>query len=181
MMTLRISNGARTLVGLFSLIAASSLAAQSLPMPNTKPAPGNEIRPAPPHQMVYRPEVYYQLECGGCHLGDGEGKRNNDIPRMKNFVGHFLSVEGGREFLVQVPGSAYSSFADDQLAELINWIITDGIAGTSKPETFTPYTAEEVATLRAQPLGKVEETRDVLLDRMRAKDIAIHDGLKDRP
>lgn len=181
MITLRISAGARALVGLFSLIAAGSLAAQSLPQPDTQPAPGNEVRPAPPHQMVYQPEVYYRLECGGCHLEQGEGERKNDIPRMKDFVGHFLSVEGGREFLVQVPGSAYSSFADDQLAELINWIITDGIAGASEPEEFAPYTAIEVAALRARPLAKVEATRDVLLDRMRAKDIAIHDGLEDRP
>ena len=49
-----------------------------------------------------RARVDYMLNCQGCHLPDGDGA--GDVPRMKNFVGNFLKVPGGRAFLVQVPG-----------------------------------------------------------------------------
>ena len=100
---------------------------------------------------------------------------------MQGFVGHFLEVEGGRDFLVRVPGVAQSSFTDAQLADVLNWILTGGIAGASTPADFTPYTADEVGRLRARPLMRIDAERDALLERMRALEIAITDGLAGRP
>ena len=100
---------------------------------------------------------------------------------MKDFVGHFLEVEGGREFLVRVPGVSLSGFTDAQLAALMNWMLTSDIAGDSTPTDFQPYSATEVAALRAKPLEQIDATRDVLLQRMRDQQIAVRDGLEDRP
>ena len=47
----------------------------------------------------------YMLNCQGCHAVD-DGRGLNDIPAMADFVGKFLTVDGGRAYLVQVPGSA---------------------------------------------------------------------------
>jgi len=162
-------------------LVVGAACAQSLPGPHNRPAPGNETQATTPRDAGYRPRVNYQLECSGCHRVDGQGSRANDVPRMKNFVGHFLEVEGGREFLVRVPGVSQSSFTDAQLAALMNWMLTSPIAGDSTPDDFVPYTADEVAGLRARPLDAIDATRDVLLQRMRDRQIAIRDGLDDRP
>ncbi len=58
----------------------------------------------------------YMLNCQGCHATDGRGL--NDIPTMADFVGNFLSVDGGRAYLVQVPGSANSLLSDQDLANV---------------------------------------------------------------
>ena len=65
--------------------------------------------------------------------------------------------------------------------DLMNWMLTSDIAGDSTPAHFKPYSAQEVAGLRAKPLDQIDTTRDVLLQRMRDRQIAIRDGLEDRP
>lgn len=163
------------------VLVAGVVRAQSLPGPHNRPAPGNATPAVTPREAGYRPRVNFQLECSGCHLADGAGSRANDVPRMKDFVGHFLEVEGGREFLVRVPGVAQSSYTDAQLAALLNWILTGGMAGESTPETFRPYTAAEVGRLRGDPLDQIDPVRNALLERMRQRGIAIEDGLAGRP
>jgi hypothetical protein len=172
---------AAALVLVASLLPVGMAVAQSLPGPDNRPAPGNEVPAVKPRDAGYRPQVNYQLQCSGCHHVDGEGSRKNDVPRMKNFVGHFLEVDGGREFLIRVPGVSLSSFTDAQLADLMNWMLTSDIAGDSTPTDFQPYSTKEVAALRAKPLEQIHATRDVLLQRMRDQHIAIRDGLGDRP
>jgi len=172
---------ARTTLAAGALLVAAAVCAQSLPGPNNRPAPGNENLAATARDANYQPQVNYQLECSGCHLVDGEGARANDVPRMKGFVGHFLDVEGGREFLARVPGVSQSSFTDAQLAALLNWVLTGGMAGASAPHDFKPYSASEVGRLRAEPLKEIAGARNALLERMRDKDIAIEDGLAGRP
>ena len=99
----------------------------------------------------------YMINCQGCHLHDGSGMVGS-VPSFKNYVGKFLSVKGGREFLVQVPGSANSSLSDRELAELLNWILK-----TMSPEqignNFKPYSEKEVQGLRKQLLVEVDTTR----------------------
>jgi hypothetical protein len=63
----------------------------------------------------------------------------------------------------------------------MNWMLTSDIAGDSTPTDFQPYSATEVAALRAKPLEQIDATRDVLLQRMRDQQIAVRDGLEDRP
>ena len=38
----------------------------------------------------------YMLNCQGCHAVDGRGL--NDIPTMADFVGKFLTVDGGTTY-----------------------------------------------------------------------------------
>ena len=110
-----------------------------------------------------RARVNYMLNCQGCHLPDGDGV--GDIPRMKGFVGNFFRVPGGREFVVQVPGSANAALDDDALAELLNWMLVE-ISANELPENFAPYTAEEVGRHRAQPLSDVNAVRTQLIQRI---------------
>ena len=107
-----------------------------------------------------RARIDYMLNCQGCHLPDGEGA--GDVPRMKGFIGNFLKVPGGREFLVQVPGSANAPLDNQRLAELLNWMLGE-ISRDQLPADFRPFSAAEVGTYRAMPLHDVLETRTRLI------------------
>ena len=107
-----------------------------------------------------RAHYNYQMFCQGCHTPDGVGA--NAVPRMKDQVGYFLETTKGREYLVRVPGSATSALDDEQLAEVLNWIVQE-FAGDSADESYEPYTSPEVARLRQQPLNEVEQYRTQLL------------------
>ena len=148
--------------------------ARVIPDATQKPAPGNEAEQIPLRHAGYSPSVNYQLQCLGCHLTDGEGSPRNEIPQMTGFVGNFLKVEGGRAFLVQVPGSSQSALNNQQLADLLNWILRDeGIAGGSSPEDFRPYTGEEVEAYRNVKIKDLPGLRKSLIDRMKALGIQI--------
>lgn len=65
--------------------------------------------------------------------------------------------------MVRVPGSALSTLNDAELAEVLNWSI-DSFAGDSLPPGgYTPYTAEEVAIFRKEPLQEIENHRASVL------------------
>ncbi len=93
-----------------------------------------------------RASANYMLYCQGCHLADATGLQN-EVPRIKDFVAYFLHSPAGRDFLIQVPGVATSSLADDQLAELMNWLVVT-YSKAQLPRSFEPYSVTEVAALR---------------------------------
>jgi len=105
--------------------------------------------------------MHYMLNCQGCHQADGRGLQGS-VPDMRNFVGKFLDTPGGREFLVQVPGSANSPLSDAALAELLNWILIT-MSFTALPGNFRPYSAAEVEALRTQTLVDVDARRAELV------------------
>lgn len=105
----------------------------------------------------------YMLNCRGCHGPIGEGNASADVPRMQGFIGSFLKVDGGREFLVQVPGSRTTPLPDDALAELLNWLLLT-MSGSSMPADFAPYDASEVAALRNTPETDVVGRRAALIE-----------------
>lgn len=107
-----------------------------------------------------RAKFNYQMSCQGCHTPDGTGGK--DTPKMKDHIGYFLSSQQGREYLVRVPGSANSTLDNPQLAEVLNWIITE-LGGDSVPAKMQFYTAAEVAELRKDPLFEVTEYRKQLV------------------
>lgn len=107
-----------------------------------------------------RAQFNYQMFCQGCHTPDGSGAKS--VPRLKDHVGVFLGTPEGREYLVRVPGSATSALDDEQLAEVLNWIILE-FAGDSADESYQRYTPVEVAQLRQRPLNEVEQYRTQLL------------------
>lgn len=156
------------------LLASPYGEARAIPDPNLKPAPGNEARQTPIYLANYSSAVNYQLQCLGCHLTKGEGMPRSDVPKMKGFVGHFLKVKGGREFLVQVPGASQSALSNKQLAELMNWMLQDeGIAEGSAPKNFKPYTEKEVATHRHVMIKDLAGHRKSLIEQIRNLSIEI--------
>lgn len=167
------------LAGLAAVLAAPPALARAIPDPHQKPAPGNEMAQTPIAQAGYGTATNYQLQCAGCHLGSGEGAPHTGTPRMTGFVGNFLRVEGGREFLVRVPGVSQSALSDGQIAELLNWILDPqhGMAGASTPNDFRPYSAAEVAEVRHHAILNRPGVRAGLIARMREQGIAIEDGM----
>ena len=117
------------------------------------PVLANELNPQ-------RAQFNYQMSCQGCHAPDGSGA--NAVPRMRDFVGNFLTTQAGREYLVRVPGSAVSALDDAELAEVLNWIVLE-FAGNSVVDPFEPYLPQEVGRLRQQPLNEVVQYRAQLL------------------
>ncbi|MFT6286758.1 MAG: hypothetical protein ACJAYC_001592 [Halieaceae bacterium] len=111
-----------------------------------------------------RAHANYMLNCQGCHLADGSGLPGS-VPSMRGFVARFLEVPGGREFLVQVPGSANAPLSDSELAELLNWILLT-MSGAQLGDGFDYYTTDEVSLARAVILQDVTKTRAELVANM---------------
>jgi len=110
------------------------------------------------------PRVLYMLHCQGCHLADGAGKPG-EVPALAGSLGRFLEVEGGRAYLVQVPGSAHSPLSDAELAGVLNWMLASFGPEPAEPARH-PYDAAEVARWRATPLVDVAAARALLLRRI---------------
>lgn len=114
-----------------------------------------------------RAHVNYMLHCQGCHLPQTEGFAGK-VPVMKNFVGYFTHSQVGREFLIRVPGVAHAALADDEIAELMNWLLNT-YSSAQLPAAFEPYTEAEVAALRPRAerdpnARRVEILRDIASD-----------------
>ena len=106
------------------------------------------------------PQINYIVHCQGCHLADGSGTPEK-VPELKNAAGRFLLVPGGREYLVQVPGTAQSALTDGEVAGVLNWILVN-FSKTELPADFTPYSTAEIARVRT-PLANVSATRAGLM------------------
>lgn len=139
----------RVVWGLFILSSFQTVAADNLLEINTDRAKFN-----------------YQMFCQGCHTPDGTGGKS--VPKIKNYIGYFLQNQVAREYLVRVPGSANSSLNDEQLAEVLNWMIIE-LGGESVPKNMQYYTANEVAKLRQHPLFEVVEYREMLVKKLSVK------------
>ena len=113
-----------------------------------------------------RARVNYILNCQGCHGPDGAGSADGDVPRMKDFLGNFLSVKGGREFLIRVSGVANAPLTDASIAELLNWTLHTQSPGQI-PTNFLPYSESDISEWRRRPLDDVAHTRQKLVARMR--------------
>ena len=112
------------------------------------------------------PRVDYMLQCQGCHLADGSGSPGA-VPDLRGTLGRLLSVPGGREYLVRVPGAAQAPLSDARLAALLDWMVREfGPAADAAAQE--PYRAEEVARWRAQPYLEVQAVRRELLGRIEA-------------
>ena len=107
----------------------------------------------------------YILNCQGCHLPDGSGSPGN-VPRLNNFMGYFLHIDGGREFIVQVPGVAGSPISDQELADVMNWVLRN-FSSNELPDPFIPYNAEEVGQLRKEPQLNIHQRREKLIAKIR--------------
>ena len=109
-----------------------------------------------------RASINYTLHCQGCHLPEAVGF-SDKVPRMNNFVGFFLHSQEGREFVIRVPGVATASLPDDQLTELMNWLLLT-YSGKQLPEPFVPFSIAEVSALRSKLEANPDKTRTRILE-----------------
>jgi hypothetical protein len=107
------------------------------------------------------PELDYALNCRGCHRTDGSGTPGA-VPELRGSLARFLHVEGGREYLGRVPGVAQSTLDDASLARLLNWMLVR-FDREHVPADFRPFTADELAGLRRDPLVRASQRRAELL------------------
>lgn len=109
-------------------------------------------------------QVNYMLHCMGCHLEDGAGAPGK-VPALKDQMGKFLHVPGGRRYLVQVPGVAQAALPDQDLAAVLNWTL-ETFSSAQLPADFAPYSSAEVARYRRHKLIDVAGTRAALVAAM---------------
>ena len=112
----------------------------------------------------HRARINYTIHCQGCHLADASGL-DGEVPRMSNFVGYFLHSQEGREFVIRVPGVATSSLADDELTEMMNWLLLN-FSAQELPDPFVPFSIDEVAALRPNLEEQPHITRLRILQRI---------------
>jgi hypothetical protein len=98
------------------------------------------------------PQSDYVEHCSGCHGMQGNSAPA-EIPVLRDRVGYFMCTKEGREYLIRLPNVAYSAITDNQeLANMMNFVVF-GLGGNSAPKDTKPFTATEVARLRARALG----------------------------
>jgi hypothetical protein len=73
-----------------------------------------------------------------------------------------IATQAGRDYLVRVPGVAQTPMTDEQVAEVLNWVLQNFNAETL-PADFRPYTAEEVAAVRGKVLTNPLQAREEIL------------------
>lgn len=108
------------------------------------------------------PAIDYMLNCQGCHLADGSGSAGS-VPDLRDNLGRFAAVPGGRTYLVQVPGSRNAPIDDAALAAVLNWMM-DAFSASTRPPGWTPYTPDEVARARAERVVDIPARRAALFE-----------------
>jgi len=106
-----------------------------------------------------RAKFNYQMFCQGCHVADGSGHKS--VPELKGFIHKFMASQAGREYLIRVPGAANSALIDEELAELMNWMLRE--FGDSKDVQWRPFDAQEVNKYRQAPLNETVKYREKLI------------------
>jgi mono/diheme cytochrome c family protein len=106
----------------------------------------------------------YTLNCWGCHLPHAEGIPGT-VPRLANSMGNFLNLPEGRAYLVQVPGVANSPLNDQQIADVLNWMLVT-FSKQELPKDFKPYTLDEIRTYRPHPILNVKDARRELVKKL---------------
>jgi mono/diheme cytochrome c family protein len=149
-----------------AFVAAGSAAAQTVSMTlgHSVSRPG-----APSVAPTSSARSLFVLHCSGCHGRDGAGA--TDVPDMRQ-LGQFLRLDGGREFIVKVPGVMNAGLSDGQIADVTNWVLAT-IAPDSLPTNHRPYEATEIARARLAPLADVATSRAALIAQARAKGIEL--------
>ena len=108
------------------------------------------------------PRTDYLLYCRGCHLINGTGTPP-EVPTLVNDIGKIVAIPGGREYIIRVPGVSQTAMNNDELAAVLNWVLSEFNADTT-PGHFAPYTSEEVGKARQKVLVDPLKHRASLLE-----------------
>jgi hypothetical protein len=150
-------------------------AALSLWLAATFPAAAADYQPGAPLETFTGARADFAFRCKGCHGLAGEGTPGH-VPRLDGFVGLFTRVDGGRDYLMRVPGVARAKLDDERLAAVLNWMI-ETYGGDAIAADFLPYTAAEVDIARRQPLTATRAaTRAGLIRELRARGLIAPDA-----
>jgi hypothetical protein len=114
------------------------------------PAVAADERPDPP--LVVHD---YLLSCGGCHELDGSGSAR--VPTLRA-IDRLLAFDGGRDYVLRVPGVAQAPLSDARLAALLNWLFDEFGSGAPTPR----FTAAEVGAARSVPFDDPKAARAAL-------------------
>jgi mono/diheme cytochrome c family protein len=123
--------------------------------------------------MAQSPAELYTLNCWGCHLPHAEGIPGT-VPRLAHSMGSFVRIPEGRTYLTRVPGVANSPLTDQQIADVLNWML-ETFSKEELPEDFKPYTAEEIRKYRSRPIVKVKDSRRALVKKLDAMGYKVSD------
>ncbi|WP_175042999.1 c-type cytochrome [Burkholderia lata] len=118
---------------------------------------------------------HWVLNCMGCHTATGGGIPGK-VPPLANSLGYFTHLPAGREYVMRVPGASNSALSDQDLADVLNWVLTT-MNRDALPRDFRPYTAAEVAAHRRPAFSDVATVRAGLVRALQARGI---DGVTDR-
>lgn len=118
------------------------------------------------------PAYNYRLRCLGCHTSAGVSPPLGRIPPLQDVVGHFAQLPEGRRYLVNVPGIVSAQLSPGETAALLNWVI-ETYGGTSLPEDYPPFTAEEVVALRQDAPHDVMRLRNSVRELLAERGYAI--------
>ena len=105
------------------------------------------------------PAFSYLLHCSGCHIEDGSGDPP-EVPDLRKNLDKLLRSETGRRYMLQVPGVTDTPVTPREMAELMNWLITEFYP---ELQDFRPFSAEEVVSGRATRLANPLKVRQSLL------------------
>lgn len=117
---------------------------------------------------------HWVLNCMGCHTATGGGIPGK-VPPLANSLGYFTHLPAGREYVMRVPGASNSALSDQDLADVLNWVLTT-MNRDALPRDFKPYTAAEVAAHRRPAFSDVATVRAGLVRALQARGI---DGVTD--
>lgn len=118
--------------------------------------------------------VNYLLRCQGCHLADGTGLPKAGIPDFVDQVGVFAAIPEGRQYLMHVPGVIGSSLSDQEIADVLNYVM-ETYSSSSLPDDYQPFTAEEVMSLRTTEIGNVVKYRRTVAEKLAQLGLATAD------
>jgi hypothetical protein len=100
----------------------------------------------------------YLLSCGGCHKLDGRGSAH--VPSLRG-IDRLLAYDGGRDYVLHVPGVAQAPLSDARLAALLDWVFAEFGSGTP----HAAFTAAEVGKARLAPFVDPKAARAALVER----------------
>jgi mono/diheme cytochrome c family protein len=103
----------------------------------------------------------YTLHCSGCHGTQGAGVPEKGIPNLAD-AGLYAGTVAGRTYLAQVPGISQSRLDDETAARMLNYVLRR-FSAAHLPADFRPYTAPELAVLRAHKASDAARIRQAIM------------------
>jgi hypothetical protein len=93
-------------------------------------------------------------------LPNGEGVPP-EVPSLRDELGKLVGIPGGRDYIVRVPGASQAPISDEELADVLNFVLTK-FNGKTLASDFKPLTGPEVTASRRNILADPFKYRDEL-------------------